>query len=83
MQQPLIDIEHLIADTTSAAEKLFKGLPVRIWYIKIADRAWKCIVINTENKITLAKGPPRTTPELSLIAVKNQLENIVGKKKIS
>ena len=78
-QQPLIDTEQLIADTTSAAEKLFKGLPVRVWYIKAADRAWKCIIINTENKITLAKGPLRTTPEGSLNAVKTQLESIVGR----
>ena len=76
-------LQQLLTDTASAAEKLFKGLPVRIWFFKLGERAWKCIVINTDNKIKLAEGPIRTTPEASLNIVRNQLESIVGKKKIS
>jgi hypothetical protein len=74
-------MQQLLTDTTSAAEKFFKPLPIRVWYIKVSDRAWKCIVINTDNKIILARGPLRVTPEASLTAVKNQLENMVGKTK--
>ena len=77
-------LQQLITDTASAAEKLFRGLPIRVWYIKLGERAWKCIVINTDNKIKLAEGPIRTTPENALSVVKGQLESIVGKsKKIS
>lgn len=74
-------MQQLLIDTASAAEKLFRGLPIRVWYIKLSERAWKCIVINTNNKIKLAEGPIRTTPEGSLSVVKAQLESIVGKTK--
>jgi hypothetical protein len=75
------NLQQLLIDTASAAEKLFRGLPIRVWYIKLSERAWKCIVINTNNKIKLAEGPIRTTPEGSLSVVKAQLESIVGKTK--
>jgi len=74
-------LQQLLTDTASAAEKLFRGLPIRIWYIKLGNRAWKCIIINTDNKIKLAEGPIRTTAEASLTTVKNQLESIVGRTK--
>jgi hypothetical protein len=74
-------MQQLLIDTTNAAEKFFKPLPIRVWYIKVAERAWKCIVINTDNKIMLAKGPLRVTPEASLTAIKNQLESLVGRTK--
>ena len=74
-------MEQLFTDTASAAEKLFKGLPIRVWVVKLGERSWKCFIINTDNKIKLAVGPRRATPESSLAAVKAQLESIVGKTK--
>lgn len=74
-------MEQLFTDTESAAAKLFKGLPIRVWVVKLGERSWKCIVINTDNKIKLAVGPKRTTAAASLAATKAQLESIVGKIK--
>jgi len=83
-------MQQLLAETTSAAVKLFKGLspkgggppPIRVWFIKLGDEPttrWKCIVINTDSKVKLLDGPIRKTPEGSVSAVKAQLESIVGK----
>jgi len=74
-------MEQLLTDTASAASKLFKGLPIRVWVIKLGERSWKSIIINTDNKIKLAVGPGRTTAVASMAALKAQLESIVGKKK--
>lgn len=76
-------IAQLLSDTASAAERLFKGLPIRVWYIKLGERSWKSIIINTNNKIKLATGPKRATAEASLTAIKAQMESLVGKKKAS
>lgn len=75
-------MQQLLAETTSAAVKLFKGLPIRVWFIKLGKdelTRWKCIVINTDSKVKLLDGPIRKTPEGSVSAVKAQLESIVGK----
>jgi hypothetical protein len=74
-------MQQLINETTIAATKLFGKLPIRIWYVMITETAWRCFVINTDNKIKLAKGPVRQTSEGCVMAVKKQLETIVGKKK--
>ena len=76
-------MEQLLTDTASAASKLFKGLPIRVWVAKLGERSWKCIIINTDNKIKLAVGPSRTTAAASLAATKAQLEGLVGKRKAS
>jgi len=77
------NLQQLLADTESAAIKFFKGLPIRVWYIKLGEGSWKGIVINTDNKIKLAEGPIKPSPEASLKVLKGQLESIVGKKKTS
>ncbi|MCK9567491.1 hypothetical protein M0R72_00915 [Candidatus Pacearchaeota archaeon] len=74
-------MEQLFADTASAAEKLFKGLPIRVWVVKLGERSWKCLIINTDNLIKLSVGPKRTTAVASLVTIKAQLESIVGKMK--
>ena len=74
-------MQKLIRDTEAAAAKLFNGMPIRLWYFKFGEAAWKSMIINTDNKIRLLVGPKRTTPESSLQAVLKQLENIVGKQK--
>lgn len=85
-QQPTEDfaerMDRLLSETTSAAAKLFKGLQIRVWFIKLGKgelARWKCIVINVDNKVKLVDGPLRKTPEGAVSVVRNQLESIVGK----
>lgn len=76
-------MKQLITDTEDAASRLFIGLPLRVWYMKLDEGVWKTIIINTDNKIKLAVGPNKSTAEASLKAILKQLESIVGKKKVS
>lgn len=86
MQKTLNEIqaadEKLLAETQAAAEKLFAAFKVRVWYLKAGD-LWRCIVINTNNKVKLVKGTLKRTPDAAVRQVKTQLENIVGKTKTS
>ena len=76
-------MEQLLNETIKAALKLFPGLPIRVWYVKVGERSWKAFVINVSNKIVLAKGAVRASPEAAVNAVKIQFENIVGRSKTS
>ncbi len=72
---------ELLTETTNAANALFKGQPIIIWYAKLGPKSWRCFVINKSNKIKLAVGPVRTTPAASLMVVKDQLENLINTTK--
>lgn len=76
MQQLL---QQLLVETAHAANECFPGKPLRIWYIKLGEHSWKCIIFNTASKIRLAEGPKRATGKAAILAMKNQLKAEIRK----
>jgi hypothetical protein len=77
------NILPLIKDITDAAAKLFPNTPIRVWYIKLGEESWRCVVFRADNKIKLLNGVIRTSRMAALNIVKTQLESIIGRSKRS
>jgi hypothetical protein len=72
-------LRQLLVQTAQIAQKRFKGKDIRVWYVMLSESHWRAFIINSVNKIKLAEGPIRETPEDSLTALKTQLRAAVRK----
>jgi hypothetical protein len=72
-------LRQLLVQTAQTAQKRFKGKEMRVWYVMLGENHWKAFIINSVNKIKLAEGPVRATPEDSLTALKNLMQAAIRK----
>jgi hypothetical protein len=73
-----IILRQLLVQTAQVAQKRFRGKDIRVWYVMLSTSHWKAFIINSVNKVKLAEGPVRETPELAIEGMLNSLRVASG-----